>query len=236
MLLDDMGQEGWRLAEPLARACLDEDWLDQVATRGRAGHRRRARVGGGVAHRPHARRRAARVDGADLRARGGDQGLHAHGPGRGRGRGRPRRHRQHPDHAQVPHQARAGEDRAALRPLAAARDRARVGAEPGVDEPDHERPRRARRRGHDHDHDPRARRRRPRRDRRRRPRASPPTSSRASSSRSSPRSRSATAPASGSTSPAGSWSATAAPITVRSQPGATVFSVTIPAAGRNAGR
>ena len=32
VLLDDMGQEGWRLAEPLARACLDEAWLGQVAT------------------------------------------------------------------------------------------------------------------------------------------------------------------------------------------------------------
>ena len=31
-LLDDMGQEGWRLAEPLARACLDEEWLQQVQT------------------------------------------------------------------------------------------------------------------------------------------------------------------------------------------------------------
>jgi signal transduction histidine kinase len=31
VLLDDMGQEGWRLAEPLARACLDEDWLGEVA-------------------------------------------------------------------------------------------------------------------------------------------------------------------------------------------------------------
>jgi signal transduction histidine kinase len=30
VLLDDMGQEGWRLAEPLARACLDEEWLEQV--------------------------------------------------------------------------------------------------------------------------------------------------------------------------------------------------------------
>ena len=30
--LDDMGQEGWRLAEPLARACLDADWLEQVQT------------------------------------------------------------------------------------------------------------------------------------------------------------------------------------------------------------
>ncbi len=32
VLLDDMGQEGWRLAEPLARACLNEEWLEQVAT------------------------------------------------------------------------------------------------------------------------------------------------------------------------------------------------------------
>ncbi len=32
MLLDDMGQEGWRLAEPLARACLDEGWLSDVET------------------------------------------------------------------------------------------------------------------------------------------------------------------------------------------------------------
>src|SRR6185437_2432158 len=31
-LLDDIGQEGWRLAEPLSRACLDEDWLEQVQT------------------------------------------------------------------------------------------------------------------------------------------------------------------------------------------------------------
>jgi signal transduction histidine kinase len=30
-LLDDMGQEGWRLAEPLARADLDKAWLDEVA-------------------------------------------------------------------------------------------------------------------------------------------------------------------------------------------------------------
>jgi signal transduction histidine kinase len=30
-LLDDMGQEGWRLAEPLAHAGVDEAWLDQVA-------------------------------------------------------------------------------------------------------------------------------------------------------------------------------------------------------------
>jgi signal transduction histidine kinase len=29
-LLDDMGEEGWRLAEPLARACLDEAWLGDV--------------------------------------------------------------------------------------------------------------------------------------------------------------------------------------------------------------
>jgi signal transduction histidine kinase len=27
-----MGEEGWRLAEPLSRACLDEDWLEQVQT------------------------------------------------------------------------------------------------------------------------------------------------------------------------------------------------------------
>jgi signal transduction histidine kinase len=31
-LIDDMGQEGWRLAEPLARACVDEAWLEQVQT------------------------------------------------------------------------------------------------------------------------------------------------------------------------------------------------------------
>jgi signal transduction histidine kinase len=31
-LLDDIGQEGWRLAEPLARACVDEAWLEQVQT------------------------------------------------------------------------------------------------------------------------------------------------------------------------------------------------------------
>ena len=30
-LLDDMGQEGWSLAEPLARAGLDKAWLDEVA-------------------------------------------------------------------------------------------------------------------------------------------------------------------------------------------------------------
>jgi signal transduction histidine kinase len=30
-LLDDMGEEGWRLAEPLARACVDEAWLVQIS-------------------------------------------------------------------------------------------------------------------------------------------------------------------------------------------------------------
>jgi signal transduction histidine kinase len=30
-LLDDMGEEGWRLAEPLARACVDEAWLAQLS-------------------------------------------------------------------------------------------------------------------------------------------------------------------------------------------------------------
>jgi signal transduction histidine kinase len=36
-LLDDMGEEGWRLAEPLARACVDESWLVQIsAAAGRA--------------------------------------------------------------------------------------------------------------------------------------------------------------------------------------------------------
>lgn len=29
-LIEDMGEEGWRLAEPLARACVDEDWLERV--------------------------------------------------------------------------------------------------------------------------------------------------------------------------------------------------------------
>jgi signal transduction histidine kinase len=30
-VLDDLGEEGWRLAEPLARACVDEAWLDEVS-------------------------------------------------------------------------------------------------------------------------------------------------------------------------------------------------------------
>ncbi len=29
-LIDDLGEEGWRLAEPLARACVDEEWLERV--------------------------------------------------------------------------------------------------------------------------------------------------------------------------------------------------------------
>jgi signal transduction histidine kinase len=29
-LIEDMGEEGWRLAEPLARACVDEVWLERV--------------------------------------------------------------------------------------------------------------------------------------------------------------------------------------------------------------
>ena len=90
VLLDDMGQEGWRLAEPLARACLDEDWLDRW--RPAAGPATGAALEW-VAASLTAHTLVGELHestGAISGARGGDQGLHAHGPGGRRGRGRPR--------------------------------------------------------------------------------------------------------------------------------------------------
>ena len=109
-----------------------------------------------------------------------------------------------------------------------AADGARLGAEPGVDEPAGERARRHRRQGHDHDqHPPGAQWRRGGRDLRRRSGYTRRTCSRASSSRSSPPRAWVRAPALASTSRAGSCSATAATITVKSTPGRTTFIVAI---------
>ena len=204
VLLDDMGQEGWRLAEPLARACLDEAWLGQVATAAGPAtgaalewvaasltahtlvgelHESTARISELVAAiKDYTHMDRAAVEDVDIHD-GIDSTLTML---KFRIKHEPVTVERHYDR------------------VAAAGDRARVGAEPGVDEPDHECPRRARRQGHDHDHDPVDGRQTCSSRSATTARASPPTSSRASSSRSSPRRRSATAPASGSTSPAGS--------------------------------
>ena len=153
-LLDEMGQEGWRLAEPLARAGSRQGVARRGGGRRRPRDRRGARVGGRLDRRPQPGGRAAREHRAHLRARRCDQGLHPHGPGGGRGRRRARRHREHAHHPGPPAQAGPHRRRAALRPVAAVRDRARVRPEPGVDEPDCKRARCPGRRGHHHDHHP----------------------------------------------------------------------------------
>ena len=65
--LDELGADGWRLAEPLARAGVDDAWLEQVVEAAGARPGGGARVGGGVADRNRAwsrsctsRRRASR--------------------------------------------------------------------------------------------------------------------------------------------------------------------------------
>ena len=61
--LEELGvPEAWRLAEPLAAAGVDGDWLDRVVRARRAGHGRRGALGCGLADRPRSRRRAAGVD------------------------------------------------------------------------------------------------------------------------------------------------------------------------------
>ena len=61
--LEDLGvAEPWRVAEPLAAAGVDADWLERVAGAGRSGDRRRAGLGRGDAHRPRPRHRAPGVD------------------------------------------------------------------------------------------------------------------------------------------------------------------------------
>ena len=54
--LEELGvADAWRLAEPLARARVDEAWLAEVARLRRAGHRRGAALGRRLAERTHAR-------------------------------------------------------------------------------------------------------------------------------------------------------------------------------------
>ena len=209
--LDELGQEGWRLAEPLAMARVDERWLDEVGAAAGSGHRRGAGMGGGLADRSQSGGGAAREHRADLRPGVGGQGLHPHGSGGG-------------EEADIHdgldstlkilgYRLKHGDvkvmrdyDRS-LPPD----DGARLRAEPGVDESARERFRRARRQGHDHDHNsPGAQRRRRGRDLRRRAGYPCRRAVARSSSRSSPPRGWAAAPAWGSTSPAGSCSAIAA--------------------------
>ena len=61
--LEELGvPEPWRLAEPLAAAGIDEDWLARVAALGRARDRRRAGLGRRHAHGAQPGRRAAGGD------------------------------------------------------------------------------------------------------------------------------------------------------------------------------
>ena len=122
-------------------------------------------AGGRVADRAQPRRRPARLGLAHGRPGDGDQVLRVHGPRRA-GRGRhPRGPRDDARHARPQAQAHLDRGRARLRPRAAAAHRARLRAQPGVDQPHRQRDRRAGRERHDHHLD---RARRPVRARRRR--------------------------------------------------------------------
>ena len=112
-LLEAHGVTGaWELAEPLAAAGLDAEWLDAVAAPRRPGAPRRGPLGGGVARRALARRRPARRHRPHLAPRRRDQGLHLHGPGRPAGGRRPRRPRGDADDPAPQAQAHADRGRA----------------------------------------------------------------------------------------------------------------------------
>ena len=120
-----------------------------VARGGRPPRRLRARrsrsPGSRLAHRPHARRRAAREHGAHVDARQGDQGLLLHGPGVPAGGRRPRRPRGDAHRSSTTSSStRRSRSRRELRPGAPAHLRLRLRAQPGLDEPARQRDRRAR--------------------------------------------------------------------------------------------
>ena len=101
----------------------------------RSRDRRRARLGGRDADRAQPRRGAAGGDAAHVRSRRRRQDLRLHGSRRARRRRRPRGARDDARRARPPAQAHLHRGRPRLRPHAAAPDRARLGAQPGVDEP-----------------------------------------------------------------------------------------------------
>ena len=171
--------------------------------------RRRSRVGRRLADRPWPRCGAPRERVPHLRDRRRGQGLHLHGSRQRAGDRHPRRDREHADHARPQAEAGRRAGRACLRPRAAAHPRPRVGAQPGLDEPDRQRDRRRGRARHDHAAQLPRRRGSPRRGDRRRPRH-PERARPGCWSRSSPPRSPARAPASGSTSRAGSSRGTAA--------------------------
>ena len=172
-----------RLASGLVEAGVDCAALDEarrkVPGRGSSarsgarrivGRRRKADAGNRSQHR------------ANFRTGARHQGIFLHGPGARAGGRRASRHREHPDHARVPAQARRGGE-ARVRHFPAPHLRARQRIEPGLDQPDRQRHRRDGRQGRtDRANFPRPRfvlgrnhRQRPRHSRRR---ASPASSSR----------------------------------------------------------
>ena len=205
--LEELGvHEPWRVAEPLVGAGVDRDWVDLVA--GAAGPATDAAIAW-VAATLAARGLAAELKESTQRMSGlvGAVKTYAY---MDRGElleldiheglettlavlGHRLKHTSHRGQAQ-------------LRQEPAQADRARVRAQPGLDQPDRQRDRRARRSRHDHDHDLARGRRGPRRRVRRRHRHSRPTSASASSTRSSPPRTSGTAPASAWRPHIASWS------------------------------
>ena len=148
--LEDLGvPEPWRLAEPLAAAGVDEAWLAEVAEL--AGPATGAALRW-VAASLTARGLAAELhDSAVAHGRPGDrdQVLRLHGPRRRWSRSTSTRASRRRSIV-LGHKLKHTLDRrrARLRPRAAAADRARLRAQPGVDEPHRQRHRRAGRERH----------------------------------------------------------------------------------------
>ena len=129
------------------------DWLDLVA--GAAGPATDAALalGRGDAGRARPRGGAAGVDPAHVGLVGAVKTYAYMDRGELRRARHPRGPRDHARRARPPAQAHLHRGQARLRQEPAQVDRARVGAQPGLDEPDRQRDRRARRSRHDHDHD-----------------------------------------------------------------------------------
>ena len=151
--LEDLGvDEPWRVAEPLAAAGIDDAWLTAGQRARGPGDRRRGALGGRVADRARPRRRSARLGVAHGRPRHGDQVLRLPGPRRRWCRSTSTKaskttlivlgHKL--KHTSIDVVKR-------LRPRAAAAHRARLRAQPGVDEHHRQRDRRDGRERHAHD-------------------------------------------------------------------------------------
>ena len=144
--------EPWRVAEPLAAAGVDAEWLERLhALAGPATDAAVAWVAATLTVRRPGRG-APGLDRPPVDARRRRQELLLHGPRRG-GRGRPARG-PGDDADRARPQAQAHDDRGPprLRPRPADAHGPRVRAQPGLDQPARQRDRCPGRQGHDHDH------------------------------------------------------------------------------------